>query len=132
MNKRKEYEKSLIPLWSDPAALEACLIARSNLPGPRANREVMAAFADLAGERGAEAGPLLERFAAVDVDQAPTDNPREALPCCAAQGFGAVCAAAPDFQARALKALRLLASDPHLGAKTKPVEETACSVARPR
>lgn len=111
MNKRVQHQIALDALWSDAPALLEYLAAQSNLPGPRGNLEMMAAFADLAGVHGADAWPLLERLAAVSADEAPTNDPREVLPCCAAQGFGAVGAAVPAQRERALAALRVMAID---------------------
>lgn len=112
MNTKAQNQTKLAQLWDDPTALEDYLTSHSNLPEPRANLEMMAAFADLAGERGEDAWSLLRRLAAIDADAAPTDDPREILACSAAQGIGAVGAAVSDRWESALAALRSLAVDP--------------------
>lgn len=78
--------------------LEAELLTGSNLPGPRANLTLAAAFADCIGASHASHSSdvveaqwaLLTRWLAIAEDEAPTGTPREFLPFCATLALGAV------------------------------------------
>ena len=71
--------------------LESALLAGSNLPGPRGNLELAAAFADcVAVEQLTEPQwALLTAWLALAEDEAPTGDPHEFLPFCALQALGA-------------------------------------------
>ncbi|HKG25071.1 MAG TPA: hypothetical protein VKB09_05440 [Thermomicrobiales bacterium] len=71
--------------------LERVLIAGSNLPGPRANLTLAAAFADCIAAEGATEPQwtLLTEWLAIAEDEAPSGSPREFLPFSAAQAHGA-------------------------------------------
>jgi hypothetical protein len=71
--------------------LESHLIEGSNLPGPRANLSLAAAFADCIGAEGllTPQWALLTRWLAIAEDEAPSGAPREFLPFCAIQAHGA-------------------------------------------
>ncbi|GAA3228263.1 hypothetical protein GCM10010488_32810 [Oerskovia jenensis] len=73
MSVREEHRAALRALDGDAAAVRAYLTARSGLPGPRANLELMGAFADVAPE-----GLVL----------ALADSPDEYLRCCGTVGLG--------------------------------------------
>ncbi|WP_336708018.1 HEAT repeat domain-containing protein [Oerskovia sp. USHLN155] len=73
MSVREEHRAALRALDDDPAAVRAYLTARSGLPGPRANLELIGAFADVA-----PAGLVL----------ALADSPDEYLRCCGTVGLG--------------------------------------------
>lgn len=73
MSVREEHRAALRALDGDPAAVRAYLTARSGLPGPRANLELIGAFADVA-----PAGLVL----------ALADSPDEYLRCCGTVGLG--------------------------------------------
>ena len=95
------------------ADLEQLLLSRSGLPGPRANLELAAAFADAVAARGL--GPaewtVLRRWLAVPPSAA--DPRAEYLPVCALQALGAAYfSAIPDGQDEVLTALREAAVDP--------------------
>lgn len=72
MSVREEHRTALRALDGDPAAVRAYLTARSGLPGPRANLELIGAFADVA-----PAGLVL----------ALADSPDEYLRCCGTVGL---------------------------------------------
>ncbi|GAA1408463.1 hypothetical protein GCM10009600_25140 [Oerskovia paurometabola] len=73
MSVREEHRAALRALDDDPAAVRAYLTARSGLPGPRANLELIGAFADVA-----PAGLVLSL----------ADSPDEYLRCCGTVGLG--------------------------------------------
>jgi hypothetical protein len=86
-------------LLEDPnafATLEAYLVANSRLPGPRANLSLAQAFADEVGLLGIDDArwQLLHEWTTIGAAEAPTGDPREFLPFCALQAFGALYASA--------------------------------------
>jgi hypothetical protein len=94
--------------------LEAELLAGSNLPGPRANLALAAAFADCIAAEGATEPQwaLLTAWLAIADDEAPTGNPREFLPFCAVQALGACYPAAnSDRRAEIVARLHEVAND---------------------
>jgi hypothetical protein len=94
--------------------LEAELLAGSNLPGPRANLALAAAFADCVAAEGTTEPQwaLLTAWLAIAEDEAPTGNPREYLPFCAVQALGACFPDAdPDRRAEVVTRLREVAND---------------------
>lgn len=98
--------------------LEDYLLSNSNLPGPRGNIELAAAFGDVAGDfarqvQGVEQlWALCARLTELSADEAPVNDPREFLPFCGAVGLGAIGSASTTFYEPALLALRPLARDP--------------------
>jgi hypothetical protein len=98
-------------------ALESHLLAHSNLPGPRGNLELSAAFAAAVRDRlenDPQTAPplwaLCEAWAKLDLAAAPVNDPHEFLVFCAAQAsaeFGADRRYAKELWLR----LRALASD---------------------
>jgi HEAT repeat protein len=82
---------------------DAFLLAESNLPGPRANLELVQAAADEGDE------VLFMRYLTYGPDQAPTGSPQEFLPVCGVVGLGRLAAEGRDDL---LPLLRDLASDP--------------------
>jgi hypothetical protein len=121
MSKREDHKRELIVL------LDACIAtgkdrtlldyiaANSNLPGPRGNLELAAAFADLVAQYASENGErlwgLCAKMAAVSPDEAPVNDPRELIPFCGAVGMGTLGAACPTLRAEAMTSLRALAND---------------------
>jgi len=99
MTKKDLYIKELqeLPQWDE------YLLANSNLPGPRANLELMQAFIEV----GDEATFL--RYIDITSIQAPVDNPGEFLPFCGTVGLGKLIVSG---QAQYFKTLRELAGDP--------------------
>jgi hypothetical protein len=76
--------------------LESVLLAKSGLPGPRANLALAAAFADCIAAEGATEPQwaLLTDWLAIAEDEAPTGHPCVFLPFCATQALGAIYPAA--------------------------------------
>ncbi|MCC7446226.1 MAG: hypothetical protein IT324_02365 [Anaerolineae bacterium] len=114
--------RTLIPLalhHADRTALEHYLTAHSNLPGPRGNLELIGAFADIIGEIITQPDPpvaqietLLDGWAALPLDSAPVNDPREILPAVAALSYGQAAAARPDWWHDEIAKLHNAASDP--------------------
>ena len=105
-------------LAGNPDPLEAYLMERSHLPGPRGNLELAHAFADVVASMvvgpdapGDEMAALLDRWAAFTLEYAPPNQPREMLPFCAALSYGAVAAARPDWWGDEIVKLRRAAAD---------------------
>ena len=76
-------------MLGDHAALGRLLLQQSGLPGPRANLELAAAFADVVAERGPVEAPwdLLFEWATLGAAEAPTNHPRVYLSVCALQAL---------------------------------------------
>ncbi|MCO7273550.1 HEAT repeat domain-containing protein [Cellulosimicrobium cellulans] len=97
MSVRDEHRTALRALDDDPAAVRAYLTAGSGLPGPRANLELVGAFADAAPD---------------DLVRALADDPDEYLRCCGTCGLGRLVVQAPaDARAAPTDLLRARASD---------------------
>jgi hypothetical protein len=117
-----DHQQDLTPLITeflatgDAGKLTAYLASHSNLPGPRGNLELAAAFADLVGqyapEKSARLWELCATMTEVSAEEAPVNDPREMIPFCGALGIGALGAACPTLFAGAMLALRTLANDP--------------------
>jgi hypothetical protein len=95
VTKRTDYARRLEPLLRDPLCAEelARLLAKeSGLPGPRGNLELAWAFARGVTESPEPAAWLatLYRWADISAGEAPTGDPREFLPFCAVNAFGAL------------------------------------------
>jgi hypothetical protein len=94
MGKTDLYASELEELVWDPKnapALADKLMAESNLPGPRANLELVEAFARTVSTAAAEPAAWLETlygWAGIPEEEAPTGDPREFLPFCAIVSFG--------------------------------------------
>jgi hypothetical protein len=122
MSKKERHKQDLIGLLEtfletgDAKRLTSYLTSNSNLPGPRGNLELAAAFSDLVEDyaRGASERlwELCAGLTAIPAAKAPVNDPKEFLPFCGAVGSGAIGAVAPAFFAPALMALRALANDP--------------------
>jgi hypothetical protein len=111
-----EFSHVCTLLADDPrfAELESLLLAGSNLPGPRANLELAGAFADCIAAEGLTEPQwaLLTAWLALAEDEAPTGNPREFLPFCAALALGASFFDTPaGRRAEILLRLREIAND---------------------
>lgn len=106
-------------LEGQPAeGLQSYLMEKSNLPGVRGNIELIAAFADLVGEvvkqpraRVDRVEALLDSWAQLPLDRAPINHPREILPAAAAEAYGAVAAARPEWRQDELAKLKSAATD---------------------
>jgi hypothetical protein len=112
---REGYGKALESLLADRAGLERFLLARSGLPGPRANLELAAALADLFERQapGRETWGMLIDWSSLRPDEAPANARRVFLPFAALQAMGACHhASAPERRAEAVRALKRAARDP--------------------
>ncbi|NUU59451.1 hypothetical protein [Paenibacillus agri] len=71
--------------------LEEMLLGESNLPGPRANLEIAATFANAFESCvvTSDAWTLILKWVNITATDAPTNNPCEYLPFCALQAMGA-------------------------------------------
>ena len=102
----------------DDGALRSFLLANSGLPGPRANLELIDAFAGAAATvvrrddaRDGALEAMLDRWADLGADDAPGGEPAVMLPCAAVAAYGAVGAARPEWIDDELGKLRRAASD---------------------
>src|SRR5690349_14445139 len=84
--------------------LENYLTGHSNLPGPRMNLAVVNAFAGVVGEIVTQPDPpveqlevLLDSWAALPLEAAPVNDPREILPAAAVASYGQVAVTRPDW-----------------------------------
>ncbi len=94
--------------------LEAFLVSHSHLPGPRGNLELADAFAR--AYEGVQFGEahweILDRWLRISAEEAPTGDPREFLPFCAALALGAAYSRVePERKAWILHRLWVAASD---------------------
>lgn len=90
MGVRERHREDLRGLLGDPGAVRAHLSAGSGLPGPRANLELLGAFADIA-----PAGLVL----------ALADDPDDYLRCCGTDGVGRLVLESPAADRDPLTAL---------------------------
>jgi hypothetical protein len=91
VSRRQAARAKIDRAWPSEAALEQILLDGSGLPGPRANLELAAAFADASSERPLdETWDRLARWVAILSSEAPTNHRREFLPFSAVQALGAV------------------------------------------
>jgi hypothetical protein len=101
----------------DAGPLEEYLLSHSNLPGPRGNIELAAAFGDVVGDyarqgRGVEQlWARCTRMTEESADEAPVNDPREFLPFCGSVGLGAIGSILAAFYDPALDTLRPLSRD---------------------
>lgn len=89
-SKRQRCRARLEPLRRSRGKLESFLTTHSGLPGPRADLELAAAFADMFEEGALEPAEeaMLTEWLAMSLDEAPVNTKREFLPFCAAQARG--------------------------------------------
>jgi hypothetical protein len=102
------YERAV---KGDTRALYDLLTRGSGLPGPRANQNLVDAFAEETRSRGAEADRLIAAMAALDADQAPGASALEFIPMCGVAGIGARAAADDRVRDRMISALHDRADD---------------------
>jgi hypothetical protein len=95
--------------------LQRYIVRHSNLPGPRGNLELAAAWAEAvaawAQEQSDSLWPLVAQMAAVPDSQAPVNDPREMIAFCGALGIGVVGAVSEAHSEDALATLRGHARD---------------------
>lgn len=122
MSRIEEYKRELAPLVAalqEPGEfkeLSNYLLAHSNLPGPRGNLELAAAFAAVTAEQFLEAPEPVWRSCVqlmeLDVEKAPVNDPREFLAFCGTQAIGAIGSVSTDYYHEAVARLHAAASDP--------------------
>jgi len=95
--------------------LKEYIIANSNLPGPRGNIDLAQAFADIVENHSEQQTRKLWHFCTefikISADEAPTNDPRELIPFCGANGIGAIGSISPQYFEPAILNLKLLAND---------------------
>lgn len=103
----------------DKTSLEVYLTERSNRPDPRLNVGLLEAFARLVGELVTRPDPpiepleaLLDGWAALSLEDAPVNHPREMLPGAAVLSYGQVASVRPDWWEDEIAKLRLAAANP--------------------
>lgn len=99
----------------DGKALTEYLVSKSNLPGPRGNLELAAAFADLI-EVNLSKNPerlwdLCIKAISISSDEAPVNDPKEFITFCGAIGLGAIGSLSSLLFDKALFLLKELARD---------------------
>lgn len=97
-DKVQEYRKSL----AGHKSRRLFLLERSGLPGRRANLELAKAFAQTAGQR------VINDFASLTSDEAPSNSPEEFLAFCGVLGLGRL---AMEGKEQSEEKLRKAASD---------------------
>ena len=102
----------------DTSHLEEYILANSNLPGPRGNLELAAAFGDVVQDLAGQP-QVTERqwalcvgMAQVPAGEAPVNDPRELISFCGTIGVGALGSVSPGFCQPSLSILRPLTRDP--------------------
>jgi hypothetical protein len=122
VGKKDQHRQDLTQLFDafvysgDAIALRRYILSNSNLPSPRANLELAAAFSELAREVSEEgSGAVWElalSMAAVTADEAPVGTPEEFVPFCGALAVGAIASTSAGLYHEALTRLKALARDP--------------------
>jgi len=116
LGKREQYVQLIEAMIQEEGAgaLEGFLAAQSGLPGPRANMELAAAFADyFAAYVDIELWDIVQAWTRITPYEAPTGSPREFLPFCAIQAFGAVyCRCDPVTMGGIFNLFSVAAEDP--------------------
>ena len=121
MSKKGRHKQDLVGLFDefvetgDAEKVLRYIISNSNLPSPRANLELAAAFSELvegySREGEAKFWELVIKMTAVSADEAPVNAPEEFISFCGAVGVGSIASASPQLFEPALATLRGLAQD---------------------
>ncbi|WXG39388.1 MAG: hypothetical protein WED07_00905 [Candidatus Freyarchaeum deiterrae] len=121
MSKKGRYKHDLDNLLDefldteDEGKLFEYLISNSNLPGPRGNLELAAAFADVVEaylvKSSERLWKLCLKLIQFPADEAPVNNPKEFLVFCGAFAIGAIGSVSSVFFEKALTLLRELSND---------------------
>jgi len=121
MSKKDAYKRELAPLLAalcepgEHEALSTYLLEHSNLPGPRGNLELAAAFAELTAEQVLESPEPMWRccvqLTGLSVEEAPANDPREFLAFCGTQAIGAIGSVSSNYFHEAMTRLHTAASD---------------------
>jgi len=111
-----DYKSDLMKLFEQTkvSAIEKFLLENSNLPGQRANLGLASCFADFFGRDnlGKSNISMLDSWSSMSATDAPVNNPKEFLPFCAIQAFGALYSHADLHRKNAiLKLLKQSAND---------------------
>ena len=85
MSKREDLIKRLEHILHDQLELEKFLIANSNLPGPRANLELVFAFSEIYSNL-----EILLEWIKITEEKADVNNPKSFLALCSAVCFGRI------------------------------------------
>jgi hypothetical protein len=103
----------------DATPLAQYLAGRSGLPGARMNLALVGAFADAVGEIVTQPHPPVERlealldgWAALPLEAAPVNDPREIWPGAAVLAYGQVAVRRPDWWGDEIGKLHRAAADP--------------------
>lgn len=104
MSKKDDCKNSLMPLLSDRIQLEDFLIKNSNLPGPRANLELLFALSEIYDDFD-----TLIDWSNISAAHADTDDPKSFLPVCSLVCLGRVFA--KNKNERTLQVLKEHAND---------------------
>ena len=122
MSKKEDHKRDLVQFFDDflknedERAITDYLLAQSNLPGPRGNLELAAAFAELAEDYYEKDPERLWNFCLnlteVFAEEAPVNDPKEFLPFCGACALGAFGSVSPALYHQALSRLKALSNDP--------------------
>ena len=110
--------------------LEQYLTERSKLPGPRMDTALVKAFAEYIGELVQQPDLAVERleklldgWAALSLEDAPVNQPREILPAVAVRCYGQVAVARPDWWEDEVAKLMQAATSPRW--RTREIVATA-------
>jgi hypothetical protein len=122
MSKKDNYQQDLTTLLDrffeagSVERLKDYIAVNSNLPGPRGNLELAAAFgqkiAEYAQDDPQKLWQLCADMASIPASEAPVNSPRELIPFCGVIGIGALGSVCPEFYNEALAMLKNLANDP--------------------
>ncbi len=85
MGKREELKTKLKPILNDPRKLQEFLLRHSNLPGRRANLELMHAFADTNEDLA-----LVKEWVKISEHKAEENDPKAFLAYCATVSLGQI------------------------------------------
>ena len=106
--------ETFVNTWADDG-LRTYLTANSRLPGPRANLELAAAFAEAVRAREKDwraLWTLCTRWTSIPPEEAPVNDPREFVVFCGARGIGALGTPSASRARESLVHLRGVARDP--------------------
>ncbi len=85
MGKREDYQSEITPILNDQESLSQFLIHHSNLPGRRANLELIHAFADVNRN-----SPRVMKWTEISEEDADVNDPKAFLVFCAVVSLGQI------------------------------------------
>lgn len=128
-----DLQELILKALADESAksqLESFLSERSNLPGPRMNTALVGSFARVIGQIVISPDPpveqlenLLDGWAALSLEAAPVNQPREILPAAAVRSYGQVAVSRPDWWEDEIAKIHRAASNPRW--RTREILATA-------